>query len=91
MSPVTAAPGLLTFWQVSDQVSDWPGCPFSVFSAFFHPLSSLLHQDSHPFFFFFSFWGHTEAHGSSQARGQIRAAAASLHHSPSNMGSTLYL
>ena len=31
------------------------------------------------------------AYGSSQARGQIRAVAASLHHSHSNMGSELHL
>ena len=32
-----------------------------------------------------------EAYGSFQVRGQIRAAAASLHHSHSNMGSELHL
>ena len=35
-------------------------------------------------FFFFCFQGHTKAYGSSQARGQIRAASARLRHSHSN-------
>ena len=39
-------------------------------------------------FFFFCFLGpYPWAYGSSQARGQIRAAAAGLHHSHSNLGS----
>ena len=33
------------------------------------------------FFFFFFFKAAPQAHGSSQARGQIRALAANLHHS----------
>ena len=36
------------------------------------------------FFFFFIFMAAPAAYGSSQARGQIGAAAASLHHSHSN-------
>ena len=40
---------------------------------------------------FLSFLGRTMAHGSSQARGRIGAAAASLHHSHSNEGSEPYL
>ena len=39
------------------------------------------------FWFFLLFRVELKAHGSSQARGQIGAAAASLHHSHSNMGS----
>ena len=40
------------------------------------------------FFFFFSIsWAAPAAYGRSQARGQIRAAAASLRHSHSNTGS----
>ena len=38
-------------------------------------------------FFFFLFRAEPAAYGSSQVRGQIGAAAASLHHSHSNMGS----
>ena len=38
------------------------------------------------FFLFFFLRAAPAAHGSSQARGQIRAAAAHLHHSLSNMG-----
>ena len=34
--------------------------------------------------------GHTAAYGSSQARGRIRAVAASLHHSHSSAGSLTY-
>ena len=46
----------------------------------------------HPLFYFFlPFRATTVAHGSSQARGLIRAAAASLHHSHSNAGSKLRL
>ena len=47
------------------------------------------------FFFFFFFFGLFRAaplaNGSSQARGRIRAAAASLCHSHSNAGSDLHL
>ena len=38
-------------------------------------------------FFFSAFWAAPAAYGSSQARGQIRATAASPHHSHSNTGS----
>ena len=38
------------------------------------------------FFFFFLFRAAPEAYGSSQARGWIRTATASLHHSQSNAG-----
>ena len=44
------------------------------------------------FFFFFVLFRTTPvANGSSQARGQIRAVAASLHHSHSNAGSEPHL
>ena len=43
------------------------------------------------FFFFFFFRALPAAHEISQAKGQIRAAAASLYHSHGNMGSELYL
>ena len=43
------------------------------------------------FFFFFLFRTAPMAYGSSQARDWIRAAAAGLHHSHSNVGSELYL
>ena len=42
-----------------------------------------------PFFFFFFGLYTPVAHESSQARGQIEAAADGLHHSHSNMGSEL--
>ena len=42
-------------------------------------------------FFFLLFRVEITAHGSLQANGQIRAAAASLHHSHSNAGSELCL
>ena len=40
---------------------------------------------------FFKFRAAPTAYGGSQARGQIRAAAAGLHHSHSNSGSELHL
>ena len=40
---------------------------------------------------FFLFKATPAAYGNSRARGQIRAAAASLHHSHSNTGSELHL
>lgn len=43
------------------------------------------------FFFFFLFRAAPVAYESSQARGQMRAAAAGLHHSHSNYGSEPYL
>ena len=43
------------------------------------------------FSFFLSFMATTTAHGSSQARGQIRAVAAGLHHSHSNARSKPHL
>ena len=47
------------------------------------------------FGFGFGFFGHfmaaPTAYGGSQARGQIRALAAGLHHSLSNVGSKLHL
>ena len=43
------------------------------------------------FFFFCLFRVHTVAYGSFQARGLIRAAAADLHHSHSNVGAKLRL
>ena len=43
------------------------------------------------FFSFFLFRAAPAAYGSSQARGGIRAAAASLYHSHSNSGSKLHL
>ena len=51
--------------------------------------SLLLPQDT--FFFFFSFRAAPAACGSSQARGQIKAAATGLYHSHSNSGSELHL
>ena len=41
--------------------------------------------------FFFFFWTSSTAYGSSQARGRVRNAAASLHHSHSNTGSEWHL
>ena len=43
------------------------------------------------FFLFFLFRAALAAYGGSQARGQIGAVAASLHHSYSNVGSELCL
>ena len=43
------------------------------------------------FVFFFFFRASLTAHGSFQARGQIRTTAVSLHHSHSNMESKLHL
>ena len=43
------------------------------------------------FFFFFPFRATPVAYGSSQGRGQIRAAAIGLHHGHSNVGSELHL
>ena len=43
------------------------------------------------FFSFFLFRAAPSVYGSSQARGQIRAAAAGLHHSHSNAGSEPHL
>ena len=42
-------------------------------------------------FFFFLFRAAPTAYGGSQARSRIRATAAGLHHSHSNMGSELSL
>ena len=65
---------------------------------FFLPSPSLLPSlplSLLPFFFFFFFFGlfraEPEVYGSFQARGQIRATLASLHHSHSNTGSKLHL
>ena len=44
-----------------------------------------------PFFFFFLFMVTPAANGSSQAKGQIGATAASIHHSCGNAGSELRL
>ena len=44
----------------------------------------MLQIYSYTFFFFFFFKAHTSTYGSSQARGQIGAAAADIHHSHSN-------
>ena len=46
-----------------------------------------LHLKEENFFFFLLFRAAPSAHGGSQVRGPIRAAAASLHHSHSNAGS----
>ena len=46
-----------------------------------------FHADIPFFFFFFYFRATPAAYGGSQARGRIRAIAAGLHHSHSNMGS----
>ena len=43
------------------------------------------------FFFFLSFYGHTPAHGVSQARGSMGTIAASLRHSNRNTGSEPHL
>ena len=43
------------------------------------------------FFFLLLFRAEPTAYGHSQARGPIRATAASLHHSHSNRGSKLHL
>ena len=56
-----------------------------------HPWFSDNSTQSFHFFFFFLFRAIPEAYGSSQARGQIGAVAAGLHHSHSNSGSQLCL
>ena len=48
-------------------------------------------HNNHYFLFFFFFRAASVVYGSSQARGQIGTAAASLHHSHSNRGSELHL
>ena len=48
-------------------------------------------QDPLPFLSFFLFRATSVADGSSQVRAQIRAAAAGLGHSHSNVGSKLHL
>ena len=48
-------------------------------------------SNASPTWFFFFFRVEPMAYGSSQAKGKIRAAAASLHHSHSNAGSKLHL
>ena len=79
-------PGLSSFsWLLAFLGSRSP----SSFKASNGGLSSSLS----PFFFFFFclFRAAPVAYGSSQARGQIGAAAASLHHSHSNEGSEPHL
>ena len=55
--------------------------------------SNNILQNDFPNFFFFFFglfavsWAAPAAYGDSQARGQMRAVAASLHHSHSKLGS----
>ena len=51
----------------------------------------LTQLTQHFFFFFLLFRSAPATYGSSQARGQIRATAAGLHHSQSNTGSRLHL
>ena len=57
--------------------------------------STPVHCDALGFFFFFFFFpffrATPTAYGSSQARGQLGATAAGLHHSHSNTGSELHL
>ena len=54
----------------------------------FQKLGYILHLSLFGFFFFFlHFWATPEAYGAFQAKGQIGAVAAVLHHSHSNMGS----
>ena len=56
----------------------------TVFNSVIFPFES--------FFFFFGLFGATPmAYGNSQARGQIGAVAAGLHHSHSNAGSVSHL
>ena len=50
-----------------------------------------LFQDLKLIMIIFIFRAAPEAYGSSQARGQIKAAAAGLHHSHSNAGSEPHL
>ena len=50
-------------------------------------LTHITTARTHLFIFFSLFMSPPEAYGSSQARGRIRAAAAGVHHSHSNMGS----
>ena len=58
-------------------------------------INPLSHPGNSPdnifLFFFFFFRAAPVAYGNSQARGQIRATAASLYHSHSNAGSKLHL
>ena len=70
-------------WIVTNRPS--PGPPFSLW--FFNSMIILMHssqQDTSKKFFFLR--AAPAAYGSSQARGQIRGPAASLHHSHSNTG-----
>ena len=68
-------------------------------SSFISPLSSVCFSFSvistghnmYSFFFFLVFLGPHPQHGSSQARGRVRAAAMGLHHSHSNRGSEPHL
>ena len=66
---------------------------FSFFLFFLPPFLSLpsFLPSFLSFLFFFLFMVTLVAYGSSPARGQIRAAAASLHHSDSNTGSKPHL
>ena len=75
--------------------------PFGILSFshnIFHHVPSQLCYTAGPylaemfcFFFFWPFRAALGAYGSSQARGQIGATAASLHHSHSNTGSKPHL
>ena len=59
-------------------------------SSFYSTSSLDISKNAHCFifiFYFFSLRATPEAHGSSQAKGWIGAAAAGLHHSHSNAGS----
>ena len=61
-----------------------------VLMIMFNPQAVMLRMP-HLFFFFLLFRAAPVAFGSSQARGQIRAIAASLHHSYSNTRSAPHL
>ena len=53
----------------------------------FMNFSNIVNLIKMQFFFFGLFRAAPEAHGGSQARGEIRAVAAGLYHSHSNKGS----
>ena len=80
----------LTFLIMAEVMASWHSQSYSLFFQASLPdiqpriFSSSLSRD---FFFLFLFRAIPLAHGISQARGRIGAAATSLHHSHSNVGS----
>ena len=86
-------------WGGATTETDWlvetsPGPPKTLGANFCSSQNSLVAERSFfvgfyflLFYFGFLFRAAPAANGSSQARGQIEAAATILHHSPSNKGS----